>query len=130
MEGHKINFVSRTKDEQEWFLWLEENGPWSDDAREIKIRLKAMQTRLYDLIETLLEGNVAKPFPQSKGCKFRVVIATTGWPPPAVEKFVVGFDKMLHTHPVVSVEFAPNEFASEVKVVFEDLSYMLSEKLN
>ncbi len=61
-------FVAKSDGADEWQLFVFEQGPWEDVTRE----LLRFQERLYDCVDTVVDGQVAAKFPDSKGA--RVII--------------------------------------------------------
>jgi hypothetical protein len=82
-----VEFVAPGNSAAEWQMVLVEQGPWTDVTRE----LLRFQERLYDGIDTLLDGLVAAKFPASKGARFLLRVECHNLPQAEVSAFFQRF---------------------------------------
>jgi hypothetical protein len=84
-----VEFVAKGDSADEWLMVITEQGPWVDVTRE----LLRLQERLYDGIDTLIDGLVAAKFPESKGARFTLRIDGRNLPQTEVGAFFERFSK-------------------------------------
>ncbi len=58
-----VDFIAKGATEEEWLMVLIEEGPWHPH----EARLQAIQDRLYNCIDALIDGQLAQAFPQTSG---------------------------------------------------------------
>jgi hypothetical protein len=63
-EAVRVDFVAKVENGK-WLLVLVESGPWEPPYDD---KLRDLQGRIYDCIDVALDGELAKRFPESKGC--------------------------------------------------------------
>ncbi len=63
---HKIKIdLFAERPDGSWILILVEEGPWHDERYTEELR--RIQTRLYDCFDILVDGHLAKKYPESTG---------------------------------------------------------------
>lgn len=79
-----IDFVARGDDPNEWKLVLVETGPWQAD---LDAHLRALQERLYNCIDAVIDGKVAEQFPDTAGRRLTIQVDCYNLPRREVESF-------------------------------------------
>src|SRR4051812_28130692 len=70
----RIDLISYDPKHDEFVLYLVEDGPWPQDASAWKMCLSRIQSRVFDAIDTALDGHLASRYPDSCGKKVRVQV--------------------------------------------------------
>jgi hypothetical protein len=65
-----VNLVTWDPDNEEYVLYLVEEGPW--EASSLPDRLRQIQKRIYNAVDAVIDGHFATRFPDSKGKKARI----------------------------------------------------------
>ncbi len=77
-------------------LDLVEEGPWPTDHSQ---RLRALQERLFDVVEAVAEGKLVEPFPASKGRRMCVRLDCYDLPAAPVNALFAAFQEFLKSSP-------------------------------
>lgn len=80
----------------EYVLYILENGPWpvgDDDWDALIIRI---QNHVLDAFDAVVDGGVAKKFPESAGGKFRIQIDSPSGLPKQLKDLVCRIDEFVH----------------------------------
>ena len=90
-------------------LRLREEGPWSCNSADA---LRAIQTRLYDAVEVVVDGKFVERYPESKGKKVHVVLDCFRLPRETMDPFFARFVSAIRSSP----EWAPGCEAIEFRI--------------
>ena len=77
-------------------LYLVEEGPWPTDHSQ---HLRALQKRLFDVIEVIAEGKLAERFPASKGRRMCVRLDCYDLPATPVDALFAAFQEFCKSSP-------------------------------
>lgn len=105
-----VEFVAKSDSADEWQIFLFEQGPWEDVSRE----LLRFQERLYDCIDTVIDGHVAAKFPGSKGARVVIRVYCSDLPKADVADFFQRFTKGIFRDGEYSVALERQNYASEI----------------
>lgn len=92
MRRFKADLITYHQDTGVWAIYLIDEEAWSADADE---HLRAIQSRVYDALDAILDGHVAAKYPASLGRRFRVQVDLYGDAPASVERLAAGFNELL-----------------------------------
>jgi hypothetical protein len=81
-----INFITEDSANDEYVLYLVEEGPWFPS--QIEERMRSLQERIYNAVDAAMDGHVAAKCPDSKGRRVRVQVDCHDDPPPDVDEMV------------------------------------------
>jgi calcineurin-like phosphoesterase family protein len=102
-----VDFFTVDEANDEFVLYLVEEGPWSQETLEQ--RMRAIQARVYGAVDVAIDGHLAKAHPNSRGSRVRVQVDLHGKAPSAVEALV----QRLAEHITSAHEYASDIRASE-----------------
>lgn len=81
-----VDFFTLDQVNDEFVMYLVEEGPWEEDALEE--RLRGIQARIYNAVDVAIDGHLEREHPKSRGSKVRIQVDLHGRPPDAVETLV------------------------------------------
>jgi hypothetical protein len=70
----RIDLISYDPMDDEFALYLLEDGPWPQKGSAWKKCLSRIQSRVFDAIDTAVDGHLASRYPDSSGKKVRVQV--------------------------------------------------------
>src|ERR1041385_3038487 len=70
----KIDLISYDPANDEFVLYLVEDGPWPENHAAWKTCLLRIQNRVFDAIDVAVDGNLASRYPDSLGKRIRVQV--------------------------------------------------------
>jgi hypothetical protein len=70
----KIDLISYDPNDDEFVLYLVEDGPWPNNSSAWKTCLSRIQSRVFDAIDVAVDGYLASRYPDSSGKKVRVQV--------------------------------------------------------
>ncbi|QIL90911.1 hypothetical protein GNX18_14875 [Microbulbifer sp. SH-1] len=85
-----VDFIARGKSDGEWLMVLVEEGPIQGSLEDF---LYGLQDRLYDTIDAVIDGKLAKKFPESKGKNIVIRLDCYDLPRSEIEEFFTAFSK-------------------------------------
>jgi hypothetical protein len=94
-----LDFVAKGQREAEWQIVLIENGPWDNSRSD---HLVALQKRLYDVVDIVLDGNFARKYPESAGSDILVTVHCYNLEP----EYILPFFKRFADHAMQSTDYA------------------------
>jgi hypothetical protein len=109
------NFVTVDPANDEFVLYLVEEGNWPADVTEQ--RLRSVQERLYDAVDVALDGHLATRFPESSGRNVRIQVDYPGTVAPEIEHLVAAMDELVKSDPQYRVAIGPGHFVKALRVV-------------
>jgi hypothetical protein len=77
-------------------LYLVEQGPWPEDHSE---KLRALQKRLFDVVEVVAQDKLVERFPEIKGRGICIRLDCYDLPGPPVDALFVAFQEFCKTSP-------------------------------
>jgi hypothetical protein len=90
-----VDFVTYDPRSDEFVLYLVEDGPWPSSDSEWRKCLKAIQDHILEVVDSAVDGGVAKKFPDSKGKPIRIQLDAPHGTPVQVEELVAGVRRFL-----------------------------------
>lgn len=105
-----VAFVAKGDRNDEWRMFVFEQGPWEDVTRE----LLRFQERLYDCVDTVVDGLVAEKFPESKGGRVVISVYCNDLPKEEVSDFFQRFTKGIFHDGEYSVALERQNYAAEL----------------
>jgi hypothetical protein len=85
-ERVSIDFITTDPVNDEYVLYLVEEGPWNEEV--FVDRLREVQSRIYKTIDVAIDGHLAKTHPESRGRKIRIQVDLHDNPSVAVDELV------------------------------------------
>lgn len=83
-----VDFVARGASPDEWLMVLVEQDPWSND---VEGELRRLQKRLYDCLDAIFDGKLAKKFPEIVGKDILIRLDCYNLPRTDVASFIDRF---------------------------------------
>jgi len=109
-----VDIVSEDPTADEFVLHLIEEGPWEIDA--LKGRLQTIQNRLYDAVDLIIDGNLVKRYPESKGKSIRIQLDCFD-EPNEVHELTERFQKHMLADPECLASIRACAFASNIRII-------------
>ncbi len=102
-----IDLITRDPKSGEYALYLVEDGPWptEEDHDAWDQALRRIQDRIYDLVESALDGRVAQLYPQTQSQRLGIQVDSPHGCPDGLGQLVRRMDEHTRESP---------EFASDV----------------
>jgi len=112
----KIDLITHDAANDEFVLYLVEDGPWPDSKSEWRECLLKIQNRIFDAIDVAVEGHLAVKYPESSGKKIRVQIDSPHGVPPHLKELVFKIRQYLESEQGRSA-VAQSRFIKGLRVV-------------
>lgn len=91
---------------------LVEQGPWAEEPAD---HLRALQNRLYDCVDVVLDGQLANRYPDSKGRPLVISVEAYNTPPSIVATFVSEFATAIRNSTPYQGEIASSVYVSSLE---------------
>lgn len=101
----------------EYVLYLLEDGPWPDTEDGWRDRLLAIQTRVLLGVDAATKGPLADLYADSRGKGARIQIDSPGGSPEHLEDLVDALNQYIHEDPHYGALVRGNPFVRGVRVV-------------
>jgi hypothetical protein len=110
-----VDFFTRDPNNNEFVMYLVEEGPWHEDGRAD--RLTNLQKRLYNAVDVAIDGQLASRFPESKSMQVRIQVDFHGDPPESLEEFVKRFAENISRSEEYRLAIKESQFISDLRIV-------------
>lgn len=90
-----VDFVTYDPHSDEFVLYLVEDGPWPSTDDEWRNCLKEIQDHILDVVDSAVDGGVAKRFPDSKGRPIRIQVDSPHGAPIQLEELIAAVCRFL-----------------------------------
>jgi hypothetical protein len=110
-----IDLVTDDPVHDECVLYLIEEGPWDADSNTK--RLRSIQSRLYNAVDSVVDGLFAARFPDSSGRNIRIQVDGYNDPPPELDTLVSAFEASVHSSPEYKSAIERSAFVQSLRVV-------------
>ena len=97
MSTTSIDLITHDPASDEFVLYLVEDGPWSETEEAMQADLRRVQTRLYDAIDIVIDGQLLERYPESEGKAVRIQVDSPSGVPAALDRLVKRFQQRLAT---------------------------------
>jgi hypothetical protein len=87
-----LDLVTFDPRNDEFVLYLVEDGPWPDSEHNWAICLRRIQARVYDAMDVAIDGHLARQFPDSTGKKVRVEVDSPSGCPCELEDLIAALN--------------------------------------
>lgn len=112
----KVDLLTRDDQNDEFAVYLVENGPWPEDAMDE--RLRQLQTRLNGVLDLAFSGQLAERYPETRGARLRLQVDCYDDAPKIVIALVRAFRDMLAADAGVRAELsAAHKLVKDLRVV-------------
>jgi hypothetical protein len=113
-----VNFIARGEEPDTWRMVLVEEGPWEG---AMQANLGRMQERLYGCIDAVLDGELAKKFPKTKGANITIELDCYNLPKAEISEFFNKFSQGVFSLPDYHDALRSNKFAKNInfKISFD-----------
>jgi hypothetical protein len=111
----KVDFISFDKSNNEYVMYLVEDGPWPKE--ELEKRLSAIQDRIYDAIDVSLEGIVLSKLPESNCYNIRIQVDFYGNQPKIAEELVARIRDHIAQDDEYRTRMRQNQFIKKLRIV-------------
>lgn len=109
----KIDLITHNADKSEFALYLIENNPFKDEYS----RLSQIQDRIYDVIDIVLDGQLASDYPDSMGKAVKIVVdCKKDCPFGKVENLVSSLNVVISSDGEYLNDIINSNFISEVSI--------------
>jgi hypothetical protein len=112
-----ISHVTHDPATDEWVLYLVEDGPWPTSEKDWPHTLRRIQKRVYDAIDVVVDGQLAKRFPDSLKKAVRVQIDSPSGIPSPLAGLIVRFQQALRSDEEVGLRSRASEFIDGLRIV-------------
>jgi len=109
-----IDIVTEDPLNDEFVLYLVENGPWIIPLDD---RLRIIQDRLYNSLDAVIDGHLAAKYPNSKARKVRIQVDAHDSPPKSVLEVVRRFSSHLLNDIKLQQAISNSPFVQSIRVV-------------
>ena len=110
-----VNLVTWDRANDEYVLYLVEEGPW--EASSLPDRLRQIQRRIYNAVDAVIDGHFATRFPDSKGKKARIQLDYhTDAPLDAIEALLHKFSLYISYNQEYQRAIAEKAFISSLRI--------------
>lgn len=111
-----IDYITQSRDGDEFALYLVESPPWGDDP---VARARSVQERVYNATDFVLDGQLASDYPDSRGKRVRIDVVCKGDdPPPNIREVVEGLDEVVHTAEDYVRDIQQKGVVSDLRIVY------------
>lgn len=114
MANITFDLITDDPKNDEFVVYLVEDGPWSNDLHE---RLKNLQGRLYNAFDAVVDGALASKYPESKSRRVRIQVDCHNAPPRAVLDFVKKFGAFISHSDEYQKAIKESSFVTDIYVV-------------
>jgi hypothetical protein len=114
----KIDFITQDPNQNEFVLYLVEEGPWSDSIDD---RMKEIQERIYGAVDAILDGVVANKYPESRGKKIRIQVDGHDNPPSKVSNLAEHLNLFVQNSDEYQNDLKEKGFAENIRIVFNEV---------
>ena len=112
-----IDFVTEDQANGRWNLILVEEGPWEDD--EITSQLRRVQGRLYGCLDAILDGQIAKAYPDSVNKPIEIRVDAYNVPRPQFSTFFEAFAAKVLEVPDYKLALEKNDLIPSISFCLE-----------
>ena len=105
-----VDFVVRTEDPETWRIVLVESGPWEDINQE----LYRVQDRLYKCVDNLIEGGLARKFPETRNKKILIQFDGYNLPEARFAEFYNSFSSRIFLIPDFAKALKESDSVKEI----------------
>jgi hypothetical protein len=110
----KVDLIADDPLHDEFVLHLVEDGPW--DAADVEDRMRALQSRLYDVVDLVIDGHLVGKYPESKGRRIRIQVDCLN-EPEEIREFVAKFGEHIETDPEYRKAMELSQFVSRLRII-------------
>lgn len=121
-----VDFVARDQPHGGWTLIFVEQGPWSVD--QVDAKLRDLQERLYTCLDAVLDGDVAHRFPESRGLPLMIQVDAYDISSAALSEFFERFSAGALSAPEYASAMKEQQFYPSIEFKLELGSTMPSNK--
>jgi hypothetical protein len=108
-----FDLVTEDQKNDQFVVCLVEDGPWLDPIDE---RLKQIQTKLYDALDAVIDGQLSSKFNASLGRPVRIQVDSHDSPPEAVLHFIRRFAESIKSNADYKIGIDESPFVSSVQI--------------
>jgi hypothetical protein len=109
-----VDIVTEDPLNDEFVLYLVENGPWTNPLED---RLRVIQTRLYVSLDAVVDGHLASKYPNSRARKIRIQVDCHNSPPESVMEFIRKFSSYFENDTEMQQAIAGSSFVRSIRIV-------------
>jgi len=113
-----IDMVTEDKANDEFVLYLVENGPWPPTAEQMTKTLRRIQYRIFAAVDAVLDGSLVKKYPDAHGKKVRIQIDSPHGQPVKLRQLVDNIETYIKNN---SSEYAlaieKSRYVSGIRIV-------------
>jgi hypothetical protein len=113
----KIDFITFDKNNNEYVMYLVEDGPWPESYLEK--RLLAIQERIYYAVDVAIDGQIIKKLPEAKSYNIRIQIDFHCNPPKEAVKLVENLSRFIEQSDEYQTGIKQSQFIEKLRIVME-----------
>lgn len=117
MPSVRVDFVAFDESSREHVLYLVEDGPWPSGLDDWQDCLRRIQGRVLDAVDAVIDGGVARVFPDSAEGRVRIQVDSPTSEPEQVRELVSMIRQFLHEDPGYREAVKGSRFAKGIRVV-------------
>ncbi|PQO36117.1 hypothetical protein DTL21_09365 [Bremerella cremea] len=91
-----INLITEDADTGEFVLYLLEDGPWPSGEVDWNDCLIRIQDHILDAFDAVVDGGLAKKYPESVGTKVRIQVDSPSGLPGKLNELIGKIDEFVH----------------------------------
>lgn len=113
-----INLVTEDPSTDEFVLYVVEDGPWPNSDDGWKACLNRIQNHVLDVFDAVVDGGLAKEYPDSVGSKVRIQIDSPSGLPDQLSALVSKIDDFVHqSDNVYGKGISKSTFVTSLRIV-------------
>ena len=90
-----VDLVTYDQANDEYVLYLVEDGPWPQDEASWNSRLADIQERILSAVDVAIDGHLVKKFPDANGRKIRIQLDSPNGCPIQLSRLVTALGRFL-----------------------------------
>jgi hypothetical protein len=111
-----VDLITNRPSDGAFILVLVEEGPW--DADETELQLRRLQDRLYDCVDTAIDGHLAAKYPDSRGKPVVIRVDCYDTPDQPLRDFIERFSEHIVKSEEVQRDLASQGFVRSLSVEY------------
>jgi hypothetical protein len=117
MSRFQVDMVTFDPNNDEYVLYLIEDGPWPTNDLEWKNLLIKIQAQIFNCFDVAVDGELTKQFPESIGRDIRIEIDSPHGVPVPLKNLVSKINEFINSNHDYAESILNSKFVKSVRVV-------------
>ena len=114
----KINLIAEDEQTGEYVLYLLSDGPWPDNEEKWRFQLTEIQNSILDVFDSVVDGGLAKKYPESIGKGIRIQIDSPSGLPRKLGSLVTAIEEYVHqSNNEYGASLTQSQYVSSLRIV-------------